>query len=247
MRPVFCSLMFIVLAQAGVFAQCVSQVSTQECPDIDIKCPDDFEWPEKPLTFTAFVRGGDIKVKPTFTWSIYGGKIIAGQGTSTITVGELVTYSEYTATVKVNGYPEKCTSTASCTLNVHWLAPVRKFDEYGNIEDEDEMARLDYFSIELSKEAAAIGYMIAYAGRRAHVNEALARLERAKDYLVKTRAISIDRILIIDGGYRDELTVELYVVPSGSNPPVASPTVEAAEVQIIKNAPRRTKRRARRH
>jgi len=46
----------------------------------------------------------------------------------------------------------------------------------------------------------------------------------------------------VDGGYREELTVELWVVPSGANPPSASPTVDPSEVKPAR-APRRRGRR----
>ncbi|MBV8857759.1 MAG: hypothetical protein JOZ02_12560, partial [Acidobacteria bacterium] len=50
--------------------------------------------------------------------------------------------------------------------------------------------------------------------------------------------ITADRIVTVDGGYREELTVELWVVPSGATPPAASPTVDPSEVKPAR-APRR--------
>jgi hypothetical protein len=35
----------------------------------------------------------------------------------------------------------------------------------------------------------------------------------------------------VDGGYKEDLTVELWIVPSGANPPTASPTVDPSEVK----------------
>jgi hypothetical protein len=40
----------------------------------------------------------------------------------------------------------------------------------------------------------------------------------------------------IDGGYREELTVELYLVPRNLPAPVATPTVELRKVSNIKNS-----------
>ncbi|HST51145.1 MAG TPA: hypothetical protein VLJ61_10860, partial [Pyrinomonadaceae bacterium] len=68
------------------------------------------------------------------------------------------------------------------------------------------------------------------------------RCDRAKDYLVTTRGIDASRVVTVDGGYKEDLTVELWVVPSGAAPPTASPTVQPSEVQTGP-APRRGRRR----
>jgi hypothetical protein len=39
------------------------------------------------------------------------------------------------------------------------------------------------------------------------------------------------------------LTVELWLVPSGANPPTASPNVDPSEVKTTSDAPRRSTRR----
>ena len=110
------------------------------------------------------------------------------------------------------------------------------FDEYSNIPFNDEKARLDNFAATLHNESNFKGYIIVYAGRRTRAGEASARAERAKKYLVNVRSIEAGRIVTIDGGHREKLTVELYLVPRDLPAPVASPTVGLNEVQIIKTA-----------
>jgi hypothetical protein len=120
----------------------------------------------------------------------------------------------------------------------------RKIDEYGNIRFNDEKARLDNFAIELQNDPTAQGYLICYGGRRGRAGEAAARCDRAKNYLVTTRGIDASRIVTVDGGYRENLTVELWVVPTGAQPPTASPTVQPSEVTTAPaRAPRRGRRR----
>jgi hypothetical protein len=41
------------------------------------------------------------------------------------------------------------------------------------------------------------------------------------------------RIVIVDGGYREGATVELFIVPAGATPPTPTPTLDAKDVQII--------------
>ncbi len=119
-----------------------------------------------------------------------------------------------------------------------------KFDEYGNIRFNDEKARLDNFANELQNQPQAQGLIIAYGGRRGRAGEAQARADRAKDYLVTTRGIDAGRIQTLDGGFREDLTVELWIVPQGATSPTASSTVDPSEVQST--PVRRTRRRPRR-
>lgn len=111
---------------------------------------------------------------------------------------------------------------------------VRKFDDYGDLSIRDERARLDNFALELRANPNTIGYMIVYGGRHSRVGIARARAVRAKDYLV-SRSIAPERIVWIDGGFREELSHELYIFLREAPPPMAVPTVAPEEVQIIRD------------
>jgi hypothetical protein len=180
-------------------------------------------------------------MNPTYNWSVSAGTISSGQGTSVITVDTAgVGGQTVTATVELGGVDPACSRTASCTTSVRpTIVPPRKFDEYGNIRFNDEKARLDNYAIQLQNEPGSQGYIIAYGGRRGVAGEAQARADRAKNYLVNTRGLEAGRLVTVDGGYREDLTVELWIVPTGANPPSASPTVDASEVKTIKPRARR--------
>jgi len=200
--------------------------------------------PGTPITFTANVSGGDPNVTPTFNWTVSAGTISSGQGTSSITVDTtgLPNNSTVTATVDVGGYERSCSTSDSCSTGIAGEILPRKIDEYGNIRFNDEKARLDNYAIELQNDPTATGQIICYGGRRGRTGEAQRRCDRAKDYLVNTRGISADRIQTVDGGYKEELTVELWIVPSGATPPQATPNVDPSEVQTTtprRRAPRR--------
>ncbi|HYO63676.1 MAG TPA: hypothetical protein VER08_08610 [Pyrinomonadaceae bacterium] len=214
------------------------------CPTVRVSCPDTGTLGQ-PVTFTADVSGGDTGVTPTFNWSVSAGTISSGQGTSSITVDTTGVTGTITATVDVGGYPSNCSTSASCTTSFPARPEARKIDEYGPIRFNDEKARLDNLAIALQNDPTAQGYLVCYGGRRGRAGEAQARCDRARNYLVNERGITADRIVTVDGGYREELTVELWVVPTGANPPTATPTVDASEVQTTP-APRRRTRRGRR-
>ncbi|MFL6256444.1 MAG: hypothetical protein ACJ74T_15680 [Pyrinomonadaceae bacterium] len=115
----------------------------------------------------------------------------------------------------------------------------RKIDEYGNLRWSDEKARLDNYLIDLRNDPRARACIICYGGRRARAGEARTRCARVANYLKRVGGIDAARIITLDGGYREELTVELWAPPAGSTLPVAAPTVDPSEVTIIKDSPKR--------
>jgi hypothetical protein len=140
--------------------------------------------------------------------------------------------SSMTVTVDVGGYPTSCNTSASCSWIVCKIVP-RKVDEYGDLTFTDERGRLDSFATELQNDPSSMGYIMAYAGRRARRGEAQRRGEQAKSYLVKEYGLEDARLVVVDGGHKEWRTVELFIVPSGATPPVASPTVDPKEVKFI--------------
>jgi hypothetical protein len=222
---------------------CVTPPAPQiSCPTVTVSCPDTGT-AGTPVTFTANVTSGDTNVTPTFNWTVSAGTISSGQGTSSITVDTTGVAGTITATVDVGGYDRSCSTSNSCTVSFPVNPPARKIDEYGNIRFNDEKARLDNYAIELQNDPTAQGYLVCYGGRTGRTGEAQRRCDRAKNYLVSTRGIDASRIVTVDGGFREELTVELWVVPSGATPPPNSPTVDPSEVKPTRAPTRRRGRR----
>ncbi|HEV2915322.1 MAG TPA: hypothetical protein VGX92_18730 [Pyrinomonadaceae bacterium] len=121
----------------------------------------------------------------------------------------------------------------------------RKFDEYGNIRFSDEKARLYNLALQLQREPTYVAYLIVYAGRKACVGEARFRAVRAKNYLVNRGGIEADRIIWVDAGHREELTVELWAYPPWIGEPYILADVDKRDVQIIRNCSSKYKGRQR--
>ena len=98
----------------------------------------------------------------------------------------------------------------------------RKVDEYGDLIQDDEAARLDAFESQLSKDSSSKGYIIAYVGRDDPPGKARRYALRAKLYLVETRGVVASRVETVDGGRRERLTVELWIAPAAA--PAPAPT-----------------------
>ena len=123
------------------------------------------------------------------------------------------------------------------------LQGARKFDEFGDYNCEDEMARLDNFAVELQQNPQARGYIVIYGGRRhksaynsrmllPRRGEAEARAARIKPYLVDRRGVIRERVMMVKGGFRETWTAELWIVPPGAKPPTPTPTLQPKDVRF---------------
>ncbi|MFN2597590.1 MAG: Ig-like domain-containing protein [Pyrinomonadaceae bacterium] len=218
------------------------------------------------LTANATDPDGDTLL---YTWSTTGGRI-TGDGANVTWDLSGAAPGTYTASVEVDDGCG-CIAFSSTTVTVDRCdcvptpsptptptpAPIvtptppppvspSLFDTYGNIPRNDVKARLDNFANELQAQPGAQGYIIAYGGRKGPAGEAQRRADFAKDYLVNTRGIDAGRLVTVDGGFKEEATTELWIVPAGATPPTASPTVDASQVQTVNTPTRRRATRRRR-
>lgn len=212
----------------------------QACPQISVWCPAHYKDGEL-LNFKAVISGGDPNVVPVFTWAVSEGRIVQGQGTSSIKVDLTgVRARGPTGTFTVSGFDSACPATASCSLIIEpWNLSPKKFDSYGVLARRKEAMRLNAYAVQLQNQPGSQAYILAYGGRRSSSDEAQKVATRTQEYLVKFRGIEADRIVTMDAGYMEKLTIELWIVPTGFNRPVATPTVDASEVQNIRTGKRK--------
>jgi hypothetical protein len=217
-------LAFIVL----IVGNAAAQTSSQKCPVISVSCPKEGVWTGTSIKFFARIDGPIPPGEPEFKWSLSAGKIVEGQGTSTIIVNtEDLVFVPVVATLQVLGIGD-CSTNSTCTtevINCGLGSEGIKFDEYGALSFEDEKGRLDNFAIQLKNQAGAQGYIIAYAGLGAPLEDIEARLQDLKNHLVYNWGLEDARVVTQNGGKREEPTVELFVVPTGAAPPNPQPTV----------------------
>lgn len=224
-------------------ANCPDCVPNIVCPNVTVSCPDSV-MDGSPASISATVVSAGTPPVATYNWSVSGGSITSGQGTSSITVDTTGKGgSTITATVEVGGPDPTCTRTWSCSVPVSPKPnPPRKFDEYGNIRFNDEKARLDNFAIQLQNEPGAQGYIYGYGSCGSEGQE---RANRAKDYLVNTRGIDAGRLVVVDGGCKPELKVELWIVPQGATAAAADTSGSVSPCPDCKKKSTRKPRRGR--
>src|SRR5215218_3054332 len=188
------------------------------------------------VTFTADVGyQGPSALNYTWTVSPPAARIMSGVGTPTITVDSSGLGNKRVTAILVvdDGSGDRsCRQTAQAATGVSGLpsiTPAKRFDEFPSIAHDDDKARLDNLAIELQNNPGATGYVIAYAGRNSRAGEADRMTKRAADYLTTTRGIGRDRLVTINGGYRESNSFELWLVPQGAEAPRPTPTVSPEE------------------
>lgn len=205
------------------------------------------------ITYTA-----DVSYKGTagliFTWSVSpaNARIISGSGTPTISIDSTgLAGQRIIATVVVDdGSGERaCRQTAQASTSIPALPKReivgREFDVCYSCSFDDQKARLDNLAVELQNDPTATTYLMAYAGRTSRVGQADRLLLRARDYLVTQRGIEASRIITVNGGFREEDSLAVWIVPQGALPPSPSPTVQPGDVKPVPERPAKSGRRGR--
>lgn len=94
----------------------------------------------------------------------------------------------------------------------------RKFDEFGDIQASDLIARLDNLAVNLQNDANTRAFLVVYRTRRDLPGLSSRYAQRMKSYMVHTRGISPERVITVDGGEASCLTQELWIVEPGGTP-----------------------------
>ena len=191
------------------------------------------------ITYTAdVVYGGTSALSYHWTISPSSARIASGAGSPTITVDSTGLGSQRliaTLAVDDGSVDPLCHQTAQA---VSMVAPeqkkiivARSFDECNNCTFDDQKARLDNLAVELQNDPSTTAYIIAYGGRMSPIGQVERLMTRAQEYLVKQRGIDGSRIVVVNGGFRENDSVELWIVPSGAAPPRATPTIQAGDLK----------------
>ena len=109
-----------------------------------------------------------------------------------------------------------------------------KFDEFSGSNWEDAMTRLDNFALELTNNPHMTGVLIVYGGQQSRRGEPGAWSSCLRSYLVSRRGIESKRIVMINGGYRAALSVELWETADRKQMPNPTPHVKPKDVRFGK-------------
>jgi hypothetical protein len=99
---------------------------------------------------------------------------------------------------------------------------IPRFMEHGNVKWRDERAVLDSLADSFRRSSNQVIYFLIYPGQVSCKDEARLRALRAKKYLVQHHKIPQADIIWKSGGFRPDLSVEIWLLPK--NKPLPEPS-----------------------
>jgi hypothetical protein len=191
------------------------------------------------ITYTADVAySGSASLKYNWKVTPSSARVISGLGSPTLTVDSTGLGGQRivaTLTADDGSSDPTCAQSAQAVSIVAALEKrvivANEFDECNNCTFDDQKARLDNLAVELQNDPTTRAYIIAYGGRTGPMGQVEVLMTRAREYLTAQRGIDAARFKVVNGGFREEDSVELWVVPSGATPPRVTPTVPAGDLK----------------
>lgn len=118
------------------------------------------------------------------------------------------------------------------------LSKAKLFDTFSYQGGDLAIARLENFYVELTNDENNFGYIIVYGSKIGKRGEINAHIQGIKEYFTYIRKNEYKNYKIISGGFRENLEIELWIVPENACPPLPSPTVEFEKVRYKGVAPK---------
>lgn len=202
-----------------------------------IQCPAYPISSKSPIGLHADVYGtedGEILKGIVFKWTVSQAAIVSGQGTRNIVLAPSARSGEIKINLEVEGGPPDLTYEASCVLAVNSecaMAPM--LDQYSVIAPSEERKYLDRLAQRLKNGPPdSIAYIMSYAGQQACNSESDWRAKRARQYLIESHAIPTSRLVTVNGGFKENWTVELYLRSRADCGPLPNPTLIRTQVRV---------------
>ncbi len=122
----------------------------------------------------------------------------------------------------------------------HSQTSLQLIDEFGpGLGSEERSARFDALFSELGfyekarKNSPSIGYVLVYCGKVCRYGEVEAHI-RGIELKMHAREVPRSRMRIVAAGYRDKLTIELWIASDNKAAPVPTPALNIKQVTFAK-------------
>ncbi len=201
MRIAFVTILIVFISQS-VFAQTAATV----CPKIAVMPTSEVVEVGETVVFNAIIQSDkahDFK----YEWLVKNGKLLIGQGTTSIKVLNEST-DGVLALFTINGLPANCDAAFSATTATICRAPVILIDEYGKISQAEEAVKLSNLFdrvVEYGESAEAVIKL----GEGKRLN---ARLRFLHSYL---NSINLDKTRVTFAINRNkQQQTAFYIIPS---------------------------------
>ncbi len=197
------------------YASVFSQTSeTVPCPTVNITSNFLVTLGE-PITFTATIEGNVGDYVPTYVWIVKDGKILEGQGTSSIKA--LPKFDYIVASVEIKGLSDGCTATAQDSVIICPPSPYL-IERFSSEATRIDKARFDNLITELQNNPSAQAYIIEYFAENIQQKVINEKIRKTRDYLININGIEESRFKITTVSFNEDQTL-FWIIPAGAKFP----------------------------
>ena len=164
-------------------------------------------------TFTLSINSPELY---KYVWKLSSGKIVSGQGTTSIRFAAGSINSTATGTVEIIGLPYGCPSHASETNPPYDPPNVILVEELEVQTTKLDIAAIEVFFNDLNDHPEETGAFIAFHTGKAPSVKAKAKIHLIKSYLLKRKSEVKNRV-VFKIARSDQDIIKLYRVPRGAD------------------------------
>lgn len=168
---------------------------------------------------------GEGAIPVNYKWTVTGGTITSGLGTSSITVdtrgmGGKTIRAYLDVTDDVYGATCMQKNEIETSVDEEIIPKAYQCDIFEAKNRDDIKARYDNCVIRLQETPNSQIYVILYQGTDKGSPKADLLSKMTLDYFIKSRGVPPGQIVLTKWGTRPRTTVEVWIVPPGAQPPV---------------------------
>lgn len=213
MKNLLCASILLLTFSVVTFAQ---TNETPPCPTFSITGPPGIVMPNESARYSVVVDTKGKNLKLEYAWFISSGTILEGQGTPTLTVKQPVNNS-LTVMVKIKGFPDYCSNTASAVSTWDPSPEAAKLDEFSESIYRMDKARVEKIITAIRNEPSGQLYIITGFKKNTSLKSIKRKEQEIRNQLAKAE-IEKDRIVMMRIFAAVELT-QFWLVPAGAKPP----------------------------
>ena len=207
------SILILINAVGGI----AQKSQTPPCPTIFVNSQF-VPKPDEPITVSVTLSEEAGKFDIKYFWTVKGGQILEGQGTSVIKATWQNFTNSFLSTVKIEGLPENCENTASEIMNITPPPEAEKIDEFFGDASKLESGRIVKIIKAITENPSAQLFIIVPHKKKIHLQKQTEKERGIRKMLIKDNKKIADRITFINI-LSLEQKVQLWLVPAGAVPP----------------------------
>ena len=213
MKQIIITTILVLIFSFSAFAQDKNSL----CPKIEVVGGGVIN-PGEPMNFSVKVGDEAKNLNLEYTWTASEGKIIEGQGTSSIKIDITgLAGVNVTATVEIKGFPANCPNILSETGSLVVCSRSRLFDEYEKLSAGKIKAKIAELFVLLGNEPNSQGYLINYG-----TDKEIAVREKQISNAITFLKYDASRVTVIRGGSNPNgggISTKVWIVPPGADNP----------------------------